>query len=196
MTSEIYISTDIEADGPIPGEYSMLSFGSVAINNEGKILGEFYKKLKPLPNAKQHPQTMTFWRKNPKAWKEATSNQEDPKKVMGEYNTWLKKLQPKNSKVIFLAMPVAMDFMFVFWYLIHFNKEYKKEFFNSVPTGWGGADIRSYAMAKLNTSYMEAYEKNYPKKWTKNTGEHTHKAIDDARKNALIFANMLKENTK
>jgi hypothetical protein len=27
---EIYISTDIEADGPIPGPNSMLSFGSAA----------------------------------------------------------------------------------------------------------------------------------------------------------------------
>jgi len=26
----IYISTDVESDGPIPGEYSMLSFASSA----------------------------------------------------------------------------------------------------------------------------------------------------------------------
>jgi hypothetical protein len=30
MTSEIYVSTDIEADGPIPGPNSMLSFASAA----------------------------------------------------------------------------------------------------------------------------------------------------------------------
>src|SRR5262245_42538070 len=28
--SEIYISTDVETDGPIPGPHSMLSFGSAA----------------------------------------------------------------------------------------------------------------------------------------------------------------------
>jgi hypothetical protein len=28
--NEIYVSTDIEADGPIPGPHSMLSFASVA----------------------------------------------------------------------------------------------------------------------------------------------------------------------
>jgi hypothetical protein len=27
---EIYVSTDVEADGPIPGPNSMLSFGSAA----------------------------------------------------------------------------------------------------------------------------------------------------------------------
>lgn len=28
--NEVYISTDIETDGPIPGKYSMLSLGSAA----------------------------------------------------------------------------------------------------------------------------------------------------------------------
>ena len=30
MIEEIYVSTDVEADGPIPGQNSMLSFGSAA----------------------------------------------------------------------------------------------------------------------------------------------------------------------
>ncbi len=30
MKPEIYISTDVEADGPIPGPHSMLSFASAA----------------------------------------------------------------------------------------------------------------------------------------------------------------------
>jgi hypothetical protein len=28
MSAEIYVSTDVEADGPIPGPHSMLSFAS------------------------------------------------------------------------------------------------------------------------------------------------------------------------
>ena len=34
---DIYISADVEADGPIPGRYSMLSFGlAVAATFDGK----------------------------------------------------------------------------------------------------------------------------------------------------------------
>lgn len=33
---EIYVSTDIETDGPIPGPNSMLSFGSAAFTAEGR----------------------------------------------------------------------------------------------------------------------------------------------------------------
>ena len=43
--SEIYISVDVEASGPIPGEYSMLSIGSCVVGQTGQ---SFYVELKPL----------------------------------------------------------------------------------------------------------------------------------------------------
>ena len=36
-----YVVCDIEADGPIPGPHSMISLGAVAVNREGKELGDF-----------------------------------------------------------------------------------------------------------------------------------------------------------
>jgi hypothetical protein len=39
--TEIYVSTDVEADGPIPGPNSMLSFGSAAYTANKKLLGTF-----------------------------------------------------------------------------------------------------------------------------------------------------------
>lgn len=37
-TTEIYISTDVETDGPIPGVNSMLSFASAAYNEKKELL--------------------------------------------------------------------------------------------------------------------------------------------------------------
>ena len=34
---ECYVSIDIEADGPIPGTYSMLSLGAAAFDSEGNL---------------------------------------------------------------------------------------------------------------------------------------------------------------
>lgn len=196
MTKEIYISTDIEADGPIPGEYSMLSFGSVAIDKNGKILGEFYRKLKPLPKAKRHPETMRFWKQNSAAWKEAISNPEDPEKVMNEYFKWCWQFRSdkNNQRPVFIAWPATFDFMWVYWYLIKFVKNSKKEFLKFTPFGISGLDVRTYASAILKKNYLDTNA--LPAKWTKNTGKHNHKSIEDARKNALIFINMLKENQK
>ena len=48
---EIYVSTDIEADGRIPGVFSMLSFGSAAYQADGTLLGTFTANLEQLPEA-------------------------------------------------------------------------------------------------------------------------------------------------
>ncbi len=41
-----WISVDIEADGPIPGDYSMVSFGAVVV--ESGLERTFYGELKPI----------------------------------------------------------------------------------------------------------------------------------------------------
>ena len=41
-----YIMVDIESDGPIPGDYSMVCFGAVLVDE--KLDRTFYGKLKPI----------------------------------------------------------------------------------------------------------------------------------------------------
>ena len=41
-----YVMVDIEADGPIPGDYSMVCFGAVIV--EPCLERAFYGKLKPI----------------------------------------------------------------------------------------------------------------------------------------------------
>lgn len=48
----IFLSFDIEADGPAPGLNSMLSLGFVGINEEGKFVFQYEANLNPLPDAK------------------------------------------------------------------------------------------------------------------------------------------------
>src|SRR5258706_13765748 len=49
MAEEIYVSTDVEADGPIPGPHSMLSFGSAGFRRGGEMVGTFAVNLELLP---------------------------------------------------------------------------------------------------------------------------------------------------
>ncbi len=206
--AEIYISTDIETDGPIPGEYSMLSFGSVAINKNEEILGQFYRKIKKLKKAKQHPETMKFWKEYPEAYKEATSDAESPTKVMNEYVKWLKNLEKKTkSQLIFLSWPLAFDYPFVFWYMVKFVKKYQKIHPFKIPFSFGqGIDTKTFAMAHLKRPYQECRDSKLPEKWFKgiriqprkdgkeNKNEKDHIAIKDALEEGKIFIRMLKEN--
>ena len=41
MSQEIYVSTDVEADGPIPGPHSMLSFASAAYTEDKQLIATF-----------------------------------------------------------------------------------------------------------------------------------------------------------
>ena len=41
-----YIMVDIEADGPIPGDYSMVCFGAIVV--EPTLERTFYGKLRPV----------------------------------------------------------------------------------------------------------------------------------------------------
>jgi len=64
----IYVVTDVEVDGPIPGDNSMLSLGSVVVGEDGRILDEFSVSIKPLRDAVADPATIEWFQKFPAAW--------------------------------------------------------------------------------------------------------------------------------
>src|ERR1039458_27336 len=59
---EIYVHTDVEASGPIPGPFSLWSIGSVAMQADKTIVSYFSANLLDLPGAGRDPQTTEFWR--------------------------------------------------------------------------------------------------------------------------------------
>src|SRR5580704_8818942 len=98
--AEIYVSTDIETDGPIPGPNSMLSFASAAYLADKTLVGTFSANLELLPGAIPNAKTMEWWGKNPKAWEACRTNLQKPEEAMKAYHEWLKKLP---GKPVFVA---------------------------------------------------------------------------------------------
>ena len=180
----IYVSTDIETDGPVPGLHSMLSIGSAAFLPGGELISTFYETLETLPEATQNKSTMEFWAKNPKAWEEATLDPSPPKKVMIEYENWVEQLP---GKPIFVAWPLGFDWTFVFYYLVRFCG---KSVF-----GWSGLDIKSYAAAALSQNFAKFGKRKIPNHLLSNR-PHTHNALDDALEQGEMFINILKMNTR
>jgi hypothetical protein len=180
--AEIYVSTDVESDGPIPGPNSMLSFGSAAYTKDKKLISTFTANLKLLPGAAGDPSTMDWWSTQPEAWKAARSNQQDPATTMIEYVKWLKSLP---GSPVFVGYPAGYDFLFIYWYLMKFAGE--------SPFSFSALDIKTYAMATLKTEYKKSTKKNMPKSWF-DEFPHTHVALDDAIEQGALFCNMLKAN--
>ena len=181
---EIYVSTDVEADGPIPGPNSMLSIGSAAYLADKTLLGTFSANFETLPGAQAHPDTMEWWKTQPEAWAACRLNIEAPESAMKRYVEWLKALP---GKPVFVGYPAGFDFTFVFWYLMRFAGE--------SPFSFAALDIKSYAMAVLGTKFRNTTKRAMPKHWFDEL-PHTHVALDDALEQGALFCNILAENQK
>jgi hypothetical protein len=75
---EIYVSTDIETDGPVPGLHSMLSLGSAAFLPDGTLLGTIEMNLDVLPKATPDPATVAWWATKPEAWAYCRTDPQPP----------------------------------------------------------------------------------------------------------------------
>jgi hypothetical protein len=117
---EIYVSTDVETDGPLFGRHSMLSIGSAAYTADKELLGTFSANLETLPGATHDPKTAAWWQTQPEAWAACRANTESPESAMRRYLAWLNSLP---GKPVFVAYPAAFDFPFVHWYLSEFTGE-------------------------------------------------------------------------
>ncbi len=180
--SEIYISTDVETDGPIPGPHSMLSFGSAAYTADKDLVSTFSANLETLPGATAHPETAKWWTTQPQAWAACRTGLETPESAMLRYAAWVRGLK---GKPVFVAYPAGFDFLFVYWYLMRFVGE--------SPFSHSALDIKSFAMAVMKTDYRESTKKNMPKHWFDKL-PHSHVALDDAIEQGALFCNILKEN--
>ncbi len=181
---EIYISTDVETDGPIPGPHSMLSFGSAAYSADKTLLATFSANLETLPDASADQKTAQWWATQPQAWEACRTNPEAPEKAMLRYVAWIKSLP---GRPVFVAYPAGFDFLFIYWYLIKFTSE--------SPFSHSALDMKSFAMALMKTNYRDSTKRNMPRHWFDKL-PHTHVALDDAIEQGALFCNMLKENRK
>jgi hypothetical protein len=181
---EIYVSTDIESDGPVPGLNSMLSFASAAFLADKTLVSTFSANLETLPSAGCDPATMAWWETKPDAWRACRMNQQSPVIVMPQYVAWLKAL-PGN--LVFVGYPAAFDFMFITYYLYRFAGE--------SPFSYFALDIKSYAMAMMKIDFYEVVKSNMSPDWFDDL-PYTHVALDDAISQGALFCNMLAQNIK
>ncbi len=179
---EIYVSTDVETDGPVAGVHSMLSLGSAAFTADKRLLGTFSANLATLPDCRPDPVTTAWWATQPEAWAACRQHPEAPVEAMTRYLAWLKGLP---GRPVFVAYPSAFDFPFVYYYLMRFTGEN--------PFGFSAIDIKTYAMAMLRRPYRGSGKHAMPDRWF-DPAPHTHVALDDALEQGWLFCNMLADN--
>ncbi len=156
---------DVEADGPIPGDYSMVCFGAVAV--EPALERTFYGRLKPISDAWDEAalEVSGFTREETLAF-------DDPKKVMQEFAAWLGSLRSK--RLVFVSDNNGFDWQFVNWYFHHF--------LGNNPFGFSSQNLGSLYKGLVKDTFATFKHLRRTK--------HTHHPVDDARGNAEALLHM------
>ena len=160
-----YIMVDVESDGPIPGDYSMISFGAVKV--EGTLAQSFYGRLKPVSD-KFIPEALAVSGHT----REETMTFDEPVKVMNDFKNWISEVC--KDRPIFISDNNGFDWMFVCWYFHHFLGEN--------PFGFSSQNLGSVykGMEKDMFTNFKHLRKT----------KHTHHPVDDAKGNAEALLTM------
>lgn len=165
-----FVMIDVESDGPIPGDYSMISFGAIIV--EPTLSRTFYGRLKPI-SEKWIPEALAI----SGFTREQTMEFPAAETVMIDFAGWLKtqvKGQPR-----FVSDNNGFDWQFINWYFHHFT--------GTNPFGFSSTNLGSFYKGVVRDFF-----KNF--KHLRKT-PHTHHPVDDAKGNAEAFLEIIQQNS-
>lgn len=170
-SAETFISVDIEASGPVPGEFSMLAIGACAVDDPDR---SFQCLVRPISD-----------RADPAALAVTGMTLEEleqiglpPADAMQKFEAWALSLLSGKSNLVFLGFNAAFDWSFVNYYF--------HRFLGRNPFGFSPLDIKAYYMGATDCTWRETKssaiaERVHP------TLQGTHDALEDARYQAELF---------
>lgn len=204
---EIYFSVDIEATGPIPGEYSMSSIGASAagaLMKDGSLRvfdhttpeNTFYAELKPVSD-KFVPEAIKVGllegfddtlpdEDGQRRFDWMVEHGQEPAAAMSAFADWVRSVTNSHGgpRPIFMAYPASFDWTFVYWYLTKFDVQ--------SPFGFSGVlDLKTVFATASGKGISRAVKGRMPKSLFPKGLPHTHHAKDDAVEQGVLGMNML-----
>lgn len=176
---ELFISVDIEASGPYPPEYSMLSIGACLVGDDTHT---FYAEFQPISDKVVEAAIKVVGI----PFDHFREEGREPARVMADLKAWLEDLSGQGRPVM-VGFNAAFDWSFVNWYFLHH--------LGSNPFGIAPLDIKAYFMGMTGSAWKDTRVRRIPKEFH---GEikRSHHALKDARAQAQMFARMMEENQK
>lgn len=190
-----YVVVDVEASGPTPGKYSLLSLGACTVERQKS----FYRELKPISRnyvldamkvacrglrcldeckePEYNPSSEAF--RPDLVLNVLYGAGQEPAKAMLDFAGWVRDVS-SGYRPELVAAPVLFDGMFVFWYFDHFAE-------GRNPFGHGGNDIND--LYKGCVGNMRACTKHLK---LRRNGEMTHNALEDAVQEARELEEVLR----
>jgi hypothetical protein len=153
---------DVESDGPIPGKYSMVSFGAVLV--EPGLRRTFYGRTRPI-SERWLPEALAI----SGATREEHLRYDEPGPVMEAFEGWVEATT--RGRPVFFSDNLAFDWQFMNWYF--------HTYLERNPFGWSGRRIGDLYCGLVRDAYAAW-------KHLRTTG-HDHHPVNDARGNAEVL---------
>lgn len=199
---DLFFISDIETNGEIPGDNSMMTLASVVVAPRSLPMGgqqlarttgeSFYGRMFALPGSKPSPDAKDWWsRQSPEAYHEAfiATPRYAPEIMMHRYEQWVDTVVASHGgdvRPVFVSKPTGFDFTFVRWYLIHH--------LGQCVFGHRALDVRSLVMGmRPSANFSDSETSNLIAEFGEPRPEDStpHHALSDARELASIFVNIL-----
>ena len=174
---EKFISVDVEAAGPIPGTYSMVSLGACVVGNTET---KFYAELLPINDEYVKGALEAVGR--PLSY--FVENGRKPQIVMNDFSSWIDR-SAGGAYPIFVGFNAPFDWAFINWYF--------HTYLGDNPFGISGLDVKSFYMGMTGCSWAETRSSRIPERY-KGLHKHTHNALDDAIEQAELFEKLWQES--
>ncbi|OIJ65201.1 exonuclease domain-containing protein [Streptomyces mangrovisoli] len=181
-----YISVDIEADGPIPGPYSMLSLGAAVAgthDERGFVAADperqtFYRELRPVSEDFVPEALAVSGLDRARLAVEGA----EPSVALAEFSAWAVEASA-GAQPVMCGYPASYDWTFLYWYLIRFT--------GASPFGHSGClDLKTLYATKARLPLRAVAKGTMPRELLSRR-RHTHHALDDAMEQADLLANLM-----
>jgi hypothetical protein len=181
----IYFCIDVEASGPLPPLYNLLSIGATVVRREGDrhVLGEtFYGELQPIFPGMDPAALAVCGLDVARLQREG----QEPKAAMQQLTAWV-VAQNAASRMdpVFVGHNAVFDWAYVQYYYAHF--ELKN------PFGYKAIESKSLAMGRLGIPWDKTSKENLARLLALPPQDpaQTHRADYDAWYQALILQALL-----
>jgi len=149
----VYFSVDIEASGPVPGLYNLVSIGAVPVTLEGGSHrpGEerFYVELKPIGGAFEK-EAMAIHGISRRHLEERGTEASKGMRDLSEFVET--RCGPGRKRAVFVGHNAAFDWSYIAYYFTRFKIPN--------PFGYKALDIKSLAMGRLRIGWFETSKEN------------------------------------
>jgi hypothetical protein len=185
---DVYISIDVEADGPVPVAYSMTSLGlCVAGTFDGSryerrdpSVDTFYRELRPISD-RWDPEALAvggFSRET------LLTEGADPAVAIPEAVSWIEQVSD-GMKPVLVAYPLMFDAAYWHAYAVLYNDGVD-------PFGHAThLDMKTMYQTKARSLISRSTKHSMPRHLVESRFPHTHNALDDAMGQAELFSNLV-----